>query len=96
MTSTTAATMKAAGDPRPSPLPTRMGTFKSIAVIGADPVRVRKSTPPRPTAPFLSLATSPWVETSKSSVAAVAVTGSVCAMGFPSGGPVGAWGENNR
>src|SRR5258708_787100 len=38
-----------------------------MAEIGADPVTVRNSTPPSPTAPLRSLATSLRLETSKSS-----------------------------
>src|SRR5258708_31802149 len=73
MVSTTVAKRNAAGAPTPSPLPTTIGVLNSIAEIGADPVTVRKSTPARPTAPFLSLGTSSRPEMSKVSAKPVVV-----------------------
>ena len=47
--------------------PTMIGVLNSMAEIGADPVTVKNSTPPSPTACLRSLATSLRWETSKSS-----------------------------
>src|SRR5215472_4725198 len=66
-----AAKMNAAGAPTPFPNPTMIGVLNSMAEIGADPVTVRNSTPPSPTACLRSLATSLRFETSKSSATPV-------------------------
>src|SRR6516225_280012 len=72
---TMAAKMNAAGAPTPFPNPTMIGVLKSMAEIGADPVTVRNSTPPSPTACLRSLATSLRWETSKSSGAMPGASG---------------------
>src|SRR5215471_12167064 len=59
--------MNAAGPPMPCPKPTTYGVLNIMAEIGAAPVTVRNRTPPSPTAPLRSLATSLRCETSKSS-----------------------------
>src|SRR5258708_11981928 len=92
MVSTTVAKRNAAGAPTPSPEPTTIGVLNSIAEIGADPVTVRKSTPARPTAPFLSLGTSSRPEMSKLSARPVLVTTSAPANSPPA--PAGAWGSD--
>src|SRR4029077_15011460 len=64
--------MNVAGAPTPCPNPTTIGVLNSMAEIGAEPVTVRNRTPPSPTAPLRSLATSLRWETSKSSGTAAA------------------------
>jgi len=61
----TVATRKAAGAPTPLPLPTTIGVFSNMAVIGAAPVTVRNNTPMRPTAFECNRSTSPRVVTSR-------------------------------
>src|SRR6476646_5434419 len=68
MVSTMAANPKPAGVPTPLPKPTEIGVLNSIAEIGAAPVTVRNSTPPRPIAFLRSLATSSRCEMSLLSV----------------------------
>src|SRR5215471_7735987 len=75
MTRTMDAKMNAAGAPTPFPNPTMIGVLNSMAEIGADPVTVRNSTPPSPTACLRSLATSLRWETSKSSGAMPGASG---------------------
>ncbi len=70
------ANMNAEGAPTPCPNPTTIGVLNSMAEMGADPVTVRNRTPPIPTAPLRSLATSLRWETSKSS-------GTTAAPGLP-------------
>src|SRR6266545_5443439 len=86
-----AAKVNAAGAPTPWPYPTMIGVLNSIAEIGADPVTVRNSTPPRPTAPLRSLGTSARWEMSKdSSIPSIPPTrgSSDCAMSaLPRGSP---------
>src|SRR5258707_6151652 len=89
MVSTTVANRNAAGAPTPSPEPTTIGVLNSIAEIGADPVTVRKSTPARPTAPFLSLWTSSRPEMSRLSARPVVLAKRAPADSPPV--PGGAW-----
>src|SRR5258707_1234146 len=89
MVSTTVANRNAAGAPTPSPEPTTIGVLNSIAEIGAEPVTVRKSTPARPTAPFLSLWTSSRPEMSTLSARPVVLAKRAPADSPPV--PGGAW-----